>query len=201
VDYSDRLRKADWIIADASLEKARALVVAHHYARGASNTAVAIHGLYRRSDFELCGIAWWLPPTRSCAESVNSDWQSVLTLSRLVIAPDVPKNAATFLLMASIKRLDARWKYLLTYADTGEGHTGEIYRLTGWEYQGLSKPQQRYVIDGRIVARKAGPKTRTHAEMIALGATCTGNLSKHKFVMLRNKRDTRRRAEQLSLAI
>jgi hypothetical protein len=196
--YVDRLRKSDWLIGDVPIHTARKIVTAFHYAKGASNTATALHGLYRKADFQICGVAW-LPPTRSCAESVSSDWQSVLSLSRLVICPDVPKNAATFLLMASIKRLDARWTHLLTYADTSEGHTGEIYRLTGWEYKGLTKPERRFELDGRMISRKSGPVTRTTTEMAELGAVCTGSFSKHKFVMVRHKRPVRRYGEQLEI--
>ena len=38
-----------------------------------------------------------------------------------------------------------------------------------------------YTLNGRMIARKAGPKTRTHAEMLALGAVCEGAFPKHKF--------------------
>jgi hypothetical protein len=37
-------------------------------------------------------------------------------------------------------------------------------------------------LDGVMTARKAGPTTRTHAEMVALGAECIGSFAKHKFV-------------------
>lgn len=70
----------------------RAFVAAHHYARGASNTAVFSHGLWLGE--ELVGVALWLPPTRVAAASVTpaaagpDAWRGVLALSRLAVAPN-----------------------------------------------------------------------------------------------------------------
>lgn len=101
--------------------------------------------------------------------------------------PEAPKNAATFLLMRSVKMLDPRWKCLITYADTWQGHTGHIYKAAGWEYLGLTKPERTYLINGQMVARKAGPRTRTHAEMLELGAEMVGSFEKHRYRLIRDK--------------
>jgi hypothetical protein len=149
------------------------MVAEHHYAQGGPNTAVFRHGLFHIDDPMTClGIAWWLPPTRVAAESVCANWRGVLTLTRLVVHPDVPQNGASFLLAASVKliRQDSRWECLVTYADMSQGHTGAIYRAAGWRYIGQTAAEQRWVdASGRQVSRKAGPKSRTRAEMLALG--------------------------------
>jgi len=74
-----------------------------------------------------------------------------------------------------------KWPCLVTYADTWRGHTGRIYRADNWEYCGLTKPERTYTINGIMVSRKAGPKTRTHGEMLALGARLEGAFAKHKY--------------------
>ena len=72
---------------------------------------------------------------------------------------------------------------LVTYADEGRGHTGAVYKAAGWDYVGKTKPEPQYVdATGRYVARKAGPVTRTRAQMEALGCTLAGRWAKHKFV-------------------
>lgn len=185
--YEDRLKRADWTVRSISIEAARPFIEENHYAAGASNTAVALHGLFRVGDIfdgQCLGIAWWIPPTKSAALATYPDrWQGVLALSRLAIAPGVPKNACSFLIARSIRLIDRKaWPCLVTYADKWRGHDGTIYKATGWEYLGLTKPQKTYVDrHGRMVSRKAGPKTRTHSEMIALGAQCVGSFAKHKF--------------------
>lgn len=185
----NRLRKADWEVRPVSIDVARRMVTKHHYARGASNTATYLHGLFRAGEIfdEQCvGVAWWLPPTRSAAEATYpQNWQGVLCLSRLVILPDVPKNACTFLLARSRRMISARdWPCLVTYADDWRGHTGGIYKADNWRYAGKTKAERTYQIGGKMTARKAGPKTRTHAEMLALRAVCIGSFAKHKFIKI-----------------
>lgn len=180
------LARADWIVDTCSLDQAVTLVKRLHYAAGAGNTATFRHGLYRREDWPLVvmGAAIWIPPTKGAAiTTFDGDWRRVLSLSRLVLAPEVPTNGASFLLARSTKRIAASgaWDCLVTYADEWQGHTGAIYRAAGWEYVGRTKPQRIYVRDGVMISRKAGPHTRTHTEMLALGAECVGSSSKHKF--------------------
>jgi hypothetical protein len=182
----ERLHKEDWYVADADLKAAQQMVREHHYAKGGSNTAVYVHGLYRREDDALMGIAWWLPPTRVAAESVNkTNWQKVLSLTRMVILPGVPKNAASFLLSKSVKliRRDGRFTDLVTYADESQGHTGLVYRTANWRYVGRTGPYSKWQSqDGRQVAAKA-TYNRTKAEMLALGHQRVGAFYKHKYVL------------------
>jgi hypothetical protein len=180
------LKKGDWIVEDADIVKARSMVTRLHYSKGVPNCAVAVHGLYRKLDYRLMGIAWWLPPSsKAAARPWWPNPKEVLALSRLVLEPEVPKNGATFLLSRSVKLLDSQWRCLITYADEWRGHTGHIYRVSGWEHTGMTKPQPIYVVQGRMTSRKSGPNTRTHAEMIALGAEVAGVYSKHRFRLVR----------------
>lgn len=190
-----RLLKEEWTVRDVEIDVARRLVRAEHYALGASNTAVYLHGLFREGDIfqEQCaGVAWWIPPTRSAAQATYpKNWKGVLALSRLAIRPEVPANACTFLLSRSRRLIPSDvWPCLVTYADEWRGHTGAIYKADNWRYIGKTKPERTYQLDGRMVARKAGGHTRTHSEMLALGARMVGSFAKHKFVMIRKSRGT-----------
>ena len=146
-DYSNRLRKVDWEVRPAPLSDGQALVAQHHYARGGSNTCVYMHGLYPLGGGSLMGVAWWLPPTKVAAQSVNrGEWQRVLSLTRMVILPAVPQNAASFLLSRSVKLIAAegRFRSLVTYADEYMGHTGGVYKSAGWEYVGRTGPYVKW---------------------------------------------------------
>lgn len=182
----EKLRKEHYEVRTISRSVAYDLVSRYHYARSASNTAVYLHGLFEIGVKECLGVAWWLPPTKSAALATYPDnWQAVLALSRLVIVPGVPSNACSFLLSRSRRLIDsAKWKCLVTYADTWQGHSGAIYRADNWEYKGMTRPERCYVRQGIMIARKAGPKTRTHKEMLDLGCEMIGSFSKHKFVKL-----------------
>ena len=196
------LRAADWSVRPIDPMVGRALIGRYHYAGGTSNTVTACYGLMHRESRTIKGVAWWIPPTRGAAEaclrgnaemdvediSDTHDWRAVLALSRLVILPGLPTNAASFLMMRSVAQLEARWTVLATWADTERGHTGGIYRAAGWTYLGLSDPTDVWTnVDGGRVARKAGPKTRTHDEMRELGHVFLGYFSKHRFRLLRRR--------------
>ena len=178
-------RKSDWWVDKLSLKTTRRLIQQWHYAKGGSNTAVYTHGLFPRGWFwesQCVGAAWWLPPTKSAAMSFDENWRGVLSLSRLVVSPNVPTNAASFLIRHAMQLIDRdRWPVLVTYADEWQGHTGAIYKAAGWTQDGKSKPERRYVLNGKMISRKAGPKTYTQAEMLALGAECVGAFSAHRF--------------------
>jgi hypothetical protein len=179
------LRKGDWRVDTLALGQGQELVRREHYAAGSANTATFRHGIFRRHEwpFNPLGVALWIPPTRTAAEATWPEWKRVLALSRFVLDASVPKNGASFLLARSVRLIkQAReWDCLVTYADEWQGHLGTMYLAAGWEYVGKTRPERVYVRDGVMIARKAGPKTRTHAEMIALGAECVGSFAKHKF--------------------
>lgn len=187
-DVAKPLKASDWkIIPGVPVAEARRLCQQWHYSRGGSNTATDVHGLVRVDDpLRLWGVAWWLPPTRVAAESVHEDWKRVVSLTRLVIDPDAPRNAASFLLGRSLRilRREGRWVAVVTYADESQGHTGAIYRASNWTYVGRTGPYPRWLDgDGKQVAPKA-TVSRTKAEMEALGYHIEGRYHKHKFVMM-----------------
>lgn len=195
--HQDRLRKADWQVRPVDISVARRLIGKYHYAKGASNTRTYLHGLFKRDAFwqeDCVAVAWWIPPTRAAAEATYPEnWTGVLSLSRLVVAPGVPKNACSFLIAHSARMIPSTdWPCLVTYADEWQGHTGTIYLAAGWTYVGRTDSADRvFTVGGVMTARKAGGRTRTHAEMIALGATDHGAHAKHKFVLIRKPKGVR----------
>ena len=185
-DKMTKLRKEDYYVADAPLKDAQEMVRTHHYSKGGSLTAVYVHGLYERETNRLCGIVWWLPPTRVACESVNKEkWKKVLSLTRMVVLPDVPPNACSFMLSRSVKmiRNDGRFVSLVSYADERQGHEGLVYKACNWTYVGRTGPYPAWLDgDGRQVAPKA-TVSRTKAQMEALGYTKIGSFHKHKYVL------------------
>lgn len=184
----EALVSSDYEVRDVTQDVALDLVRSYHYARGGSKTAVYRHGLFLRSRPDAAlGVAWWLPPTKPAAVSVaGEDWRSVLALTRLVVAPEVPTNGASFLLGRSIRliRQGGVWRHLVTYADEGQGHTGAIYLATNWTPLGAQPARHPTWTDaeGRHVSPKA-TKNRTFAEMEVLGYARGPASAKRKFVI------------------
>ncbi len=79
----------------------------------------------------------WQPPPPGAANSVCPEAPfSVLSLSRMVA---VPKNERKLKhiskpLRTQMKKLidRTRWPVLVTYSDEGQGHTGYVYKCSGW---------------------------------------------------------------------
>lgn len=115
------LRRQEYEVRPTALCVARDLVERYHYTHGGSNTGTYVHGLYRKGEPLLClGVVWWLPPIKQAAVACSrEEWRTVLQLSRTVLVPEAPKNAASFLIGRSIRliRRDRRYHYLLSFAD------------------------------------------------------------------------------------
>jgi len=198
-----RLRKKEWEVKTIPLKVVQEMVNKYHYSGGGANTATYRHGLFRIGDEKLLGVAWWIPPTKTAAKATYpQDWRAVLCLSRLVIHPDVPKNGASFLLGWSMRNIDRqRWPCLVTYADEMQGHTGQIYRATNWTYCGMTAKEACFFMGGRMIARKAGPKTRTHQEMLDMGCELVGRFAKHKFKHITSGSSGRKKPRRLPLSL
>ena len=177
-------RLVGWSVSSSDLDGAVHLVRLFHYAHSASNTATYCHGLFDPQGVQA-GAAIWIPPTKGAALTVASDWTGVLALSRLVVAPDAPKNAASFLLGRSMRLIDrGRWPWLLTYADTRLGHTGGIYLATNWTRVGPVPAGDVWVhrLTGEQRGRKRGGRTLLAREMEELGFVRQPPHPKIKFV-------------------
>ena len=172
-------RRTDYTFDAGTHGEALGLVRTHHYAGGAANTST-VRTIMRREGV-LVGAALWMPPTARAAKGlalrllgdVNRHKQ-VLVLSRLVVAPSEPQNAASLLLGQSTREVirAKRWALLATYADEAQGHEGTIYRATGWTFDGWTVPTKTWRLDGRQVSAYVASTPRTIAQMRAMGATC-----------------------------
>ncbi len=188
-----KLRAADgWRVEVADLNSSQHLVQTFHYSRSVPNTATYCHGLFDPHGLQA-GAAIWIPPTRAAAERLASDdWRGVLSLSRLVVTPDVPGNGASFLLGRSCALVDRRrWPWLVTYADSRLGHDGGIYRATNWVDEGLIPAGDVWVHreSGIQRGRKRGGRTMLAAEMVAAGFERMPAMPKRRFVMGPRKAD------------
>lgn len=189
--YGDRLRSEDYSVETVSVKEGLSLIGQYHYAKGGSHTAVFMHGLICNWTGRIEGVVQWLPPTKPTAISVAGEkWRDCLSLSRMVVIPSAPKNSCSFLMAKSIQTIKAegRWKILVTYADTRVGHSGLVYRASGWTYFGISSKTTAWIDPktGKQVATLS-TKSRSKQQMVELGYVQVGKFYKHKFVKYLDK--------------
>jgi hypothetical protein len=184
-----RFHAYDWDVLPISNHgAAEHLIRTLHYSHSCPNTSTYRHGLYAVADgffAQLQGVALWIPPTKTAGQAIaGEDWQGVLSCSRLVVAPEVPKNGASFLLGRSMRLIDReRWPVLVTYADTNQGHTGAIYKATNWREDGPVPAGDVWETPGgQLVGRKRGGFTYTAAQMRAAGCSKRPSAPKIRFV-------------------
>lgn len=77
-----------------------------------------------------------------------------LTLTRLWISDDLPRNSESRILGILLRalKLGTSIKFILSYADPSQGHVGTIYQASGWLYTGLSCAMPLYQL-GNGIAR------------------------------------------------
>ena len=103
---------------------------------GAGNTSVYAFGVFE--DGRIVAAYSWLPPAFGAAKSAcpEAPW-AVLALSRMVAVPKAERQLrhVSRPLRAQMKSLidRGRWPVLVTYSDEGQGHTGHVYKCSGWE--------------------------------------------------------------------
>ena len=84
-----------------------------------------------------------------------------LELTRLALSEECPKNSESRTIAITIKllrKLRPDIKGIITYADTKQGHTGVIYKASGFDYRGLTAQKTDLFVNGKAVGKLKGVK-------------------------------------------
>lgn len=125
-----------YILRAVRLEDVRALCERHHGYGSAGNAAVYAFGVFE--DGVIIAAYAWQPPPPQAAKSICPEApEAVLALSRMVAVPKHTRrlNHVSKPLRRQMNILidRTRWPVLVTYSDEGQGHTGHVYKCSGWE--------------------------------------------------------------------
>lgn len=102
-------------------------------AGGVSAYAFAVY----EQDRAVAAFAWQPPPPGAAVSLCPEAPGSVLSLSRMVAVEKADRalvHISKPLREQMRKRIDrGRWPVLVTYSDEGQGHTGHVYKCSGWQ--------------------------------------------------------------------
>lgn len=159
------------------------VVVSNHYAHRAVPCSWSFGCFNER---ELLGVISFGKPASPhlCRGICGDDNASrVYELNRLWLDNRCPKNSESRFISWSIRELSKLRPSLIlvSYADTGAGHSGMIYAATNWIYTGLSDKRSS---GDKVVGNKHSRHSRTMDE-----ATIIPRTRKHRFVYFCNGRD------------
>lgn len=163
------MKPRSYDLRPCSMSDVRALCAAHHGYGGASNTATYAFGVFEAG--RIVAAYAWQPPPPGAAKSVCPEApQAVLSLSRMVAVPRTDRilNHVSKPLRAIMRLIDrGRWPVLVTYSDEGQGHTGHVYKCSGWTATRRSKTPTLTAPDGSRVSSYVAGKHRGRAGLVA----------------------------------
>lgn len=118
-------------------EHIRRLIEVHHPYQSAGGRVAtycfaAVEGPAHRA---VAGYIWRPPPPGAAKRLAPKMPQSVLALSRMAALPHHQRrlNHVSKPLRAQLSLIDrGRWPVLVTYSDASCGHTGHVYKCSGW---------------------------------------------------------------------
>jgi hypothetical protein len=121
------------------------------------------------------------------------DSSNARELIRLWVHPDAPKNTASFVVSRSLKMLPEQVGLVVSFADSGQGHSGYVYQSLNFYYCGMSSEGVRYVDSSgvEVTARLANVYRMRNPEKFAgmslteirnaLGWTAVKSHAKHRY--------------------
>lgn len=116
----------------------------------------------------------------------------IFELNRLWMADICPRNSESRFIAWSLrilKQLHPEW-IIVSYADTEQGHTGAIYRATGWVYTGLSAERMEWRSKTLNKHSKTLTEGRSHTEYSNdPDMEFVGRSRKHRYFYFFNKDD------------
>lgn len=120
-------------------EAPRALVlplfVEHHGYKSLSASVTYCFAVFENG-LPVAAFAWQPPPPGAAKAVCPEAPSGVLSLSRMVAVPREQrrlKHISKPLRRQMHRLIDrTRWPVLVTYSDEGEGHTGYVYKCSGW---------------------------------------------------------------------
>ncbi|MBU6418253.1 MAG: DNA methyltransferase [Proteobacteria bacterium] len=169
----------------------RHLIIRNHYLHAMPAAGWRCFGIYAGQ--ELKGAAVFTAgPRHGYRVLVGGRPQHVAVLARLWLADDLPKNSESRVLGILLRhaKREKLWKLILSYADPAAGHSGIIYRATGWLYLGRGQPSRYLALaDGQVVHPRTaydrfGSNNAAHLSRTGIIARHVSQRGKHRYAYI-----------------
>ena len=148
-----------YIVCPISYREAKLFIEKHHYSHsmGPAKCTVGLMDGYR-----LVGaISFGHSSGRTVASSLlkRGTNQEVLELRRMVLLDECPRNSESYFISRAIsilKKQEPSALLLVAFADCNVGHSGLVYRASGWKAVGQTVCEWHYeASDGTYVNKRA----------------------------------------------
>lgn len=130
-----------WVLRATTLRVVTELFSRFHAYKSVSSTATYCFGVFE-DDVPVAAFVWQPPPPGLAASVLPVAPYGVLSLSRMVAVPPTERRLTHISnpLRQQMKHLidRTRWPALVTFSDAGVGHTGHVYKCSGWQQVGCT---------------------------------------------------------------
>lgn len=136
--------KKNYKIKSIKKELCKEWLLYKHYAKRIPNIMYSF-GLFNENI--LVGVmTFGMPPSSTLAESIAGKQFSnlVIELNRLIVNDGLEKNALSYFVANSIKKLPEN-KIIVSFSDNNMNHTGFIYQATNFLYTGKTTNDSMYI--------------------------------------------------------
>lgn len=109
-------------------------------------------------DKELVGAAiYGYPATPNSWKKFGDERNDVIELRRLYLLDEEPRNAESWFVSRTLHWLvkNTIHKTVISYSDPHYGHVGTIYRASNFTFEGMTKPSEVILWDGRTYHRRS----------------------------------------------
>jgi len=134
----------------------------YHGYGSAGGSATYCYAVYEEGR-AVAAFAWQPPPPGAAKAVCPEAPHAVLALSRMVAVPKDERllNHISKPLRKQMRDLidRGRWPVLLTFSDEGQGHTGHVYKCSGWEKTSRSRANVFTDESGRRTSSYSNGKT------------------------------------------
>lgn len=148
----------------ATREQVLPLFEAHHGYKSLGGALTYVFAVFE--DGRPVAAFAWQPPPPGAAKSVCPEEPSaVLALSRMVAVPHGERRLRHISKPLRRQMRDlidrTRWPVLVTYSDEGQGHTGHVYKCSGWQKTTRKQAQVHEDRSGRRASCYSAGKRNT----------------------------------------
>ncbi len=194
LDYSMKISLYSIVVKPIPYLLGKRLLETEHYLHSMPGGTKLVFGVFAME--QLGGaITLGVGPAKAHCLVRGAVLDDCLTLTRLWLSPELPKNSESRIIGIILKALRRHTdlKFLLSYADSSVGHIGTIYQATNWIYTGLSVVTPLYDFgDGilhhsRSVGQIYGSRSKNHFNSLGMNIKLTIPSPKHRYIYFLEK--------------
>ena len=141
-----KFREENYIIRPLLCKEVMALIIEKHYLHRKCPCSFAF-GLIKEN--KIVGVCMYgTPSSAPLRRGIAGDRykNEVIELTRLWIEDSIGRNAESFLIGNTIRKINK--KIIVSFADTSQGHLGIVYQASNFLYTGLSAKRTDWTVRG-----------------------------------------------------